>query len=73
MKCWLCDQLLAAFSLVELHSPFWCGHAMQVSVREVLAVRDVLLAAGPGDFLQPVNFREQMDAQMTSTMDEDGR
>jgi len=44
----------------------------QVSVREVLSVRDVMLAAGPEDFLQPVNFREQMDAQMTSNMDEDG-
>lgn len=36
-------------------------------------MRDVLMAAGPDDFLQPVNFREQMGAQMTSTMDEDGR
>eukprot|EP00983_Pelagomonas_calceolata_P115927 1160252-Pelagomonas_calceolata.AAC.11 len=48
------------------------ANGLQVTVREVLAVRDVLLAAGPDDFLQPVNFREQMDAQMTGTMDEDG-
>ncbi|KAF5843139.1 hypothetical protein DUNSADRAFT_2175 [Dunaliella salina] len=54
---------------IQLLNKFLEGQ--EVTVREVLAVRDVLLAAGPDDFLQPVNFREQMDAQMTGTMDED--